>query len=247
MLEEHNLRRFYETNLTTLPTYFTSLALLVFEFVNVFLVSLGDFLSCLGRASFWTQRERASGIGKEVGWPTVPVFPDLKGFRGCGTFRAKTRKVPGKLGWSVMRRRLSHCGQGITKWVLHSHNCFQRQPWEAACFTPLSLEIPGSLGPWNLTHHKGLYTHATSFPLCSWDRPGCGFRLGVSLRNSQIASPFSSLLAQTLIPVSFWDGERRAGSHLMGTLGSGKDSNDTKQIAWPVIHLVSSLPVALLE
>ena len=70
---------------------------------------------------------------------------------------------------------------------------------------PLSLSaekcwFPGgpaiSLG----TVHKG-YGRA-SLPLCSWNRPSCGFQLGVPLRNSQIASRCSLPRAESLTPAS---------------------------------------------
>lgn len=44
-----------------------------------------DTIFRLSLHSFW-----------EKGDPTAPVFPRLRGFQGCRTFSAKTRKVPQK-------------------------------------------------------------------------------------------------------------------------------------------------------
>lgn len=41
-----------------------------------------------------------------VGWPTVSVFPGLRGFLGCGIFSTKSGAVLGKLGWLVTLRLL---------------------------------------------------------------------------------------------------------------------------------------------
>lgn len=39
-------------------------------------------------------RELAEGESQEIGWPTVPVCPALRGLPECRTSSAKTEKVP---------------------------------------------------------------------------------------------------------------------------------------------------------
>lgn len=53
-------------------------------------------------------RELAEGECQEIGWPTVPVCPALRGLPGCRTSSAKTKKVPGLSG------QIGHPNEGLT-------------------------------------------------------------------------------------------------------------------------------------
>lgn len=53
-------------------------------------------------------RELAEGKSQGIGWPTVPVFPALRGLPERRTSSAKTEKVPALPG------QIGHPNEGLT-------------------------------------------------------------------------------------------------------------------------------------